>query len=77
MLVLSRQRNEGIVITVGEHTIEVFVLEIRGDKVRLGLQAPIEFVTIHRAEVQRAIEREKVRAAEQGTGTSEAPPMAT
>jgi len=67
MLVLSRSAREGIIITVGEHQIECVVVEIRGDKVRLGLTAPKEFVTIHRAEVQRAIEREKVRAAEEAT----------
>jgi carbon storage regulator len=47
MLVLSRKRNEGIVIN---NDISVFVVEIRGDKVRLGIVAPRE-VPVHRQEV--------------------------
>ena len=52
MLVLSRKKNEEIVI--GDSII-VRVVEIRGDKVRLGIEAPIE-VSVHRREVQTAIE---------------------
>lgn len=52
MLVLSRKRNERIIVA---GTIAVTVVEIRGDKVRLGFTAPRE-VTVHREEVQRAIE---------------------
>jgi carbon storage regulator len=54
MLVLSRLRDQSIII--GGH-IKVTVVEIRGDKVRLGIQAPIE-VSVHREEVQDAIDRE-------------------
>lgn len=54
MLVLSRKKNESIVIG---HEIEVFVVEIRGDKVRLGFAAP-EDVAVHRREVYDAIQRE-------------------
>lgn len=54
MLILSRKKNESIVI--GE-TVEVVIVEIRGDKVRLGIDAPKE-VTVHRREVQDAIDRE-------------------
>lgn len=54
MLVLSRQRDETIVI--GDN-IEVTVVDIRGDKVRLGINAPKE-VTVHRKEVYEAIKRE-------------------
>lgn len=59
MLVLSRKKNESIVI--GEN-VEVTVLEVRGDKVRLGVKAPRD-VTVHRNEVMELIARE---AAEQG-----------
>jgi len=55
MLVLTRRRSERIFI--GEN-IKIMVVEIRGDKVRLGIEAP-DGVTIHREEVWLAIEREK------------------
>ncbi len=51
MLVFSRKKNEQIVI--GEHIV-VTVVEIRGDKVRLGIDAPKE-VPVHRREVYEAI----------------------
>ena len=51
MLVLSRKRNESIVI---DGSIVITVVEIRGDKVRLGIEAPRE-VPIHRQEVFAAI----------------------
>ena len=60
MLVLSRQRDETIII--GED-IEVTVVDIRGDKVRLGISAP-KHVTVHRKEVFEAIKRENRAAAE-------------
>lgn len=50
MLVLSRKKNESIVI----NDITVTVVEIRGDKVRLGVQAPKD-VPVHRREVYEAI----------------------
>ncbi|MFV0446772.1 MAG: carbon storage regulator CsrA [Planctomycetaceae bacterium] len=53
MLVLSRKRNESIVI---DGNIVVTVVDIRGDKVRLGIEAPKE-VPIHRSEVYDAIKR--------------------
>jgi carbon storage regulator len=59
MLVLSRRSNESIVIG-GE--IVVTVLEIRGDQVRLGIQAP-RSVTVHRQEVHAEIQRENRSAA--------------
>jgi carbon storage regulator len=55
MLVLSRQRDESIII--GDNIV-VTVVDIRGDKVRLGIQAPPE-VSVHRREVYEAIQREK------------------
>lgn len=51
MLVLSRKKNESIVVN---DSIVITVVEIRGDKVRLGIEAPWE-VPIHRSEVQAAI----------------------
>ena len=55
MLVLSRKRNETIVIN---DNIEVSVVEIRGDKVRLGVEAPRE-VPVHRREVFDRIQRKQ------------------
>jgi carbon storage regulator len=53
MLVLSRKKNESIVIN---NDITIVVVEIRGDKVRLGVEAPRE-VPVHRREVYEAIQR--------------------
>lgn len=53
MLVLSRKKNESIVIN---DDITIVVVEIRGDKVRLGVEAPKE-VPVHRHEVYEAIQR--------------------
>ncbi len=53
MLVLSRKKNESIVIN---NDITIVVVEIRGDKVRLGVEAPKE-VPVHRQEVYDAIKR--------------------
>ena len=64
MLVLSRKKDEKIVI--GDN-ITIMVIEIRGDKVRLGIEAPRE-VTVHRQEVYEAIQREQQ---EQQTGIDE------
>ncbi|MBM81906.1 MAG: carbon storage regulator [Planctomycetaceae bacterium] len=55
MLVLSRKRNESIVI---DDNILITVVDVRGDKVRLGIQAPRE-VPIHRSEVHAAIQAEQ------------------
>ena len=60
MLVLSRQRDESIMI--GD-TIVVTIVDIRGDKVRLGINAPPE-IPVHRQEVYEAIQRENIRAAQ-------------
>jgi len=51
MLVLSRKKNESIVIN---NDIVITVVEIRGDKVRLGIVAPKD-VPVHREEVYEAI----------------------
>ncbi|MEM7453908.1 MAG: carbon storage regulator CsrA [Planctomycetota bacterium] len=65
MLVLSRKKNESIVIN---DDIKIVVVEIRGDKVRLGVEAPKE-VPVHRREVYDAIKR-----SEQQNGSRDATP---
>jgi len=60
MLVLSRKKNESIVIN---NDITIVVVEIRGDKVRLGVEAPKE-VPVHRREVFDAIHRANETPAE-------------
>lgn len=60
MLVLSRKKNESIVIN---NDITIVVVEIRGDKVRLGVEAPKE-VPVHRREVYDAIRRNDAANAE-------------
>ncbi len=60
MLVLSRQRDESIVI--GDNVI-VTIVDVRGDRVRLGIEAPRE-VSVHRREVYDAIQRENLQAAQ-------------
>ena len=74
MLVLSRKKNESIVIN---NDITITVVEIRGDKVRLGVEAPKE-VPVHRREVYDAIRRnelidgDKLPAAERGANDGDA-----
>jgi carbon storage regulator len=55
MLVLSRKKDEKIVI--GDN-ISIMVVEIRGDKVRLGIEAPRD-ISVHRREVYEAIKRKQ------------------
>lgn len=61
MLVLSRKHNEGITIKVPpsqqEQVIKITVIEVRGDKVRIGVDAD-RSVSVHRNEVQQAIDLE-------------------
>ncbi|MGE3315175.1 MAG: carbon storage regulator CsrA [Planctomycetaceae bacterium] len=68
MLVLSRKKNESIVI---DGNIVITVVEIRGDKVRLGINAPKE-VPIHRSEIHAAIQSEQ-----QAQASEENPPQVT
>ena len=64
MLVLSRQREESVII---DDRIEIRVVDVRGDKVRLGFVAP-RTVQIHRKEIYDAIRRENAAAATLQTG---------
>ena len=67
MLVLSRHRDESIII--GDDIV-ITVVDVRGDKVRLGIDAPTD-IPVHRQEVYEAIQREREGgsqgAASQGT----------
>ena len=55
MLVLSRQKDESIII--GDD-VEITIVDVRGDKVRLGINAP-RSISVHRKEIYEAIQREK------------------
>ena len=66
MLVLSRQCDQTIVI--GDN-IEITVVSIRGDKVRIGINAPRE-ITVHRKEVYEAIQRENAEETDRPRGRS-------
>jgi carbon storage regulator len=55
MLVLSRHRDESIMI--GDNIV-ITVVDVRGDKVRLGIDAPTD-IPVHRQEVYDAIQRER------------------
>lgn len=55
MLVLSRHRDESIII--GDDIV-ITVVDVRGDKVRLGIDAPTD-IPVHRQEVYEAIQRER------------------
>jgi carbon storage regulator len=61
MLVLSRKKNESIII---DENIVITIVEIRGDKVRLGIEAPKE-IPIHRSEVHAAIHAENNNSGKQ------------
>jgi carbon storage regulator len=55
MLVLSRQKDESIMI--GDE-VEITIVDVRGDKVRLGINAPRN-ISVHRKEIYLAIQKEK------------------
>ncbi len=69
MLVLSRQRDESIMI--GDD-VEIIIVDVRGDKVRLGITAPKE-IPVHRREIYDAIQREKRQKKEAQEKESQAP----
>ena len=75
MLVLSRHRDESIMI--GDDVV-VTIVDIRGDKVRLGIEAP-QHIPVHRQEVYEAIQRENRKASQvdpndtKGVGQSNTP----
>jgi carbon storage regulator len=69
MLVLSRQKDESIMI--GDE-VEITIVDVRGDKVRLGITAP-KNIPVHRREIYDAIQREKAqKEGELHTGDTEA-----
>jgi len=76
MLVLSRKKNESIVIGEGADKITLVIVEIRGDKVRLGVEAPKE-VPVHRREVYDAIQRNKANPERLDPAGSATPPGAS
>ncbi len=61
MLVLSRQKDESIII--GDD-VEITIVDVRGDKVRLGISAP-RSISVHRKEIYEAIQREKKQKAKE------------
>jgi len=69
MLVLSRQRDESIMI--GDD-VEITIVDVRGDKVRLGITAPRE-IPVHRREIYDTIQREKAAAAAAEKAAAEKP----
>ena len=64
MLVLSRQRDESIII--GDDVV-ITIVDVRGGKVRLGIDAPTE-IPVHRREVYEAIQRENQRSSTSSLG---------
>jgi carbon storage regulator len=76
MLVLSRQRDESIMI--GDD-VEITIVDVRGDKVRLGITAP-RHIPVHRREIYDAIQREKkekqAKEQEEGVGEQQTEPSA-
>lgn len=59
MLVLSRKRNESILI---DDHIKIIVVDVRDDKVRLGIEAPMD-MAVHRHEIYEAIQRSAMQEA--------------
>lgn len=60
MLVLARKRDQSIVI--GDN-IEVIIVDVHGDQVKLGITAP-RHIPVHRKEIYEEIQRENLRAAQ-------------
>jgi carbon storage regulator len=66
MLVLSRKKGEAVIIG---HNITVRIVDVRGDQVRVGIDAP-RSVTVHREEIYRQVVEENVAAARSADLTS-------
>ena len=77
MLVLSRKKGEKIIVSPGPGLLEIIVVEVRGDKVRLGIIASKEWA-IHRQEVWDVMQAQKSASTQPAppTGSSESPPSA-
>jgi carbon storage regulator len=69
VLVLSRRVNQSI--KIGDD-IEIMIIEVRGDQVRVGVNAPRD-VTVHRKEVYLQIQQENVKAASASANGAEMP----
>lgn len=69
MLVLSRKKDESLII--GDNTV-ITVVDIRGDRVRLGITAPVD-VPVNRQEVHEAIQRENRKTALKPLGEPQQP----
>ena len=69
MLVLSRQKDESIMI--GDD-VKITIVDVRGDKVRLGITAP-KSIAVHREEIYDAIQKEKKAKEGEAPGPSESP----
>ena len=68
MLVLSRKKNESILVGPdGENVATIVIVEVRGDKVRLGIEAPRDWC-VHRREVYDAIRRNESQGGQEGNG---------
>lgn len=69
MLVLSRKKNQSVVLEGVDkdslNKVEIIVLDIQGDRVRLGIEAPAS-VSIYRHEVYEAVQREKLASGGEG-----------
>ena len=59
MLLLSRKKGEAVIITLGDQRIRVLLVDIRGDKVRLGFNASKD-IEIYREEIQGEIDAERL-----------------
>lgn len=58
MLILTRQKGQSIIIGMGEDMVEVSIVDIRGDNIRLGITAP-RYISVHRKEIYEEIQKEK------------------
>lgn len=70
MLVLSRKKDEQLIVKLGDQTVVIRILSVMRERVRIGITAPRE-VAVHREEVARRIEEEEkeLHAAEAAQAT--------